>query len=69
MKLFRTSSLYVVDGHLESPKPSNMSSKFFININYIIHTIFINCEENITQFYYKIENNKSIYMFHRILDT
>ena len=35
---------------LKSPKPSNMSSKLSTNINYIIHTIFMNFEENIVHF-------------------
>lgn len=52
MKLFKDSSLYIVSGHLKSPKPSKMSSNLSTNINYIIHTIFVNIEENIVHFYY-----------------
>ena len=36
----------------ESPKLSNMSSKCLQNINYIIHTIFMNFEGDIVPFYY-----------------
>lgn len=52
MKHFGTSSSYVVSGHLKSPKLSNVSSKLPTNINYIIHTIFINFEGNIVHLYY-----------------
>ena len=68
MKLFRTSSLYVVSGHLKNPKPSNMSSKMSRNINYMFHNTFRNFEENIVHFTTRVQNKKSIYMFHRDCD-
>jgi hypothetical protein len=60
--------LYVVGGYLKSPKPSNMFSIFSTNINYIIHTILKKLKELLYNFTTKVENNKSLYMFHRDCD-